>query len=69
MPSLKLRGECQPSTGLASAANSDITAPVSAFRRYVCVNGLDINREPKIVYRKDKHPDRAAQTFIEMAQQ
>ena len=33
------------------------------------VNGLDINRELKIVYRKDKHLGRAAQTFIEMAQQ
>jgi DNA-binding transcriptional LysR family regulator len=33
----------------------------------VCVNGLDINRELKIVYRKDKHLGRAAQTFIEMA--
>ena len=29
--------------------------------------GLDINRELKIVYRKDKHLGRAAQTFIEMA--
>ncbi len=33
------------------------------------VNGLDINRELKIVYRKDKHLGRAAQTFIDMAQQ
>src|SRR5256884_1174793 len=33
------------------------------------VKGLDINRELKIVYRKDKHLGRAAQTFIEMAQQ
>jgi DNA-binding transcriptional LysR family regulator len=31
------------------------------------VNGLDINRELKIVYRKDKHLGRAAQTFIDMA--
>jgi len=31
------------------------------------VKGLDINRELKIVYRKDKHLGRAAQTFIEMA--
>jgi DNA-binding transcriptional LysR family regulator len=31
------------------------------------VNGLHINRELKIVYRKDKHLGRAAQTFIEMA--
>ena len=35
----------------------------------VNVKGLDINRELKIVYRKDKHLGRAAQTFIEMAQQ
>src|SRR5438132_7834443 len=35
----------------------------------VRVTGLDINRELKIVYRKDKHLGRAAQTFIEMAQQ
>jgi DNA-binding transcriptional LysR family regulator len=35
----------------------------------VRVKGLDINRELKIVYRKDKHLGRAAQTFIEMAQQ
>ena len=33
----------------------------------VRVKGLDINRELKIVYRKDKHLGRAAQTFIEMA--
>jgi len=32
------------------------------------VKGLDINRELKVVYRKDKHLGRAAQTFIEMAQ-
>jgi len=32
------------------------------------VNGIDINRELKIVYRKDKHLGRAAQTFISMAQ-
>jgi len=31
------------------------------------VKGLDINRELKIVYRKDKHLGRAAQRFIEMA--
>jgi len=35
----------------------------------VRVKDLDINRELKIVYRKDKHLGRAAQTFIEMAQQ
>jgi DNA-binding transcriptional LysR family regulator len=33
----------------------------------VGVNGLDINRELKIVYRKDKHLSRAAQTFIDLA--
>ena len=33
----------------------------------VRVTGLDINRELKIVYRKDKHLGRAAQTFIELA--
>lgn len=33
----------------------------------VRVNGLDINRELKIVRRKDKHLGRAAQTFIDMA--
>lgn len=33
----------------------------------VCVKGLEISRELKIVYRKDKHLGRAAQTFIEMA--
>ena len=33
----------------------------------VRVEGLDINRELKIVYRKDKHLGRAAQTFIDMA--
>jgi DNA-binding transcriptional LysR family regulator len=33
----------------------------------VRVTGLDINRELKIVYRKDKHLGRAAQAFIEMA--
>lgn len=31
------------------------------------VKGLDINRELKIVYRKDKHLGRASQTFIDMA--
>jgi DNA-binding transcriptional LysR family regulator len=31
------------------------------------VNGLNINRELKIAYRKDKHLGRAAQTFIDMA--
>jgi DNA-binding transcriptional LysR family regulator len=30
----------------------------------VRVKGLDINRELKIVYRKDKHLGRAAQAFI-----
>jgi DNA-binding transcriptional LysR family regulator len=34
----------------------------------VRVRGLDIRRELKIVYRKDKHLGRAAQTFIKMAQ-
>lgn len=34
----------------------------------VRVQGLDIHRELKIVYRKDKHLGRAAQTFIRMAQ-
>ena len=33
----------------------------------ISVDGLEINRELKIVYRKDKHLGRAAQTFIEMA--
>jgi DNA-binding transcriptional LysR family regulator len=33
------------------------------------VNGLDISRDLKIVYRKDKHLGRAAQAFIEMARQ
>jgi len=33
----------------------------------VDVKGLDINRELKIVYRKDKHLGRAAKIFIEMA--
>ena len=33
----------------------------------VGVTGLDINRELKIVYRKDKHLGRAAQAFIELA--
>ncbi len=31
------------------------------------VKGLDINRELKIVYRKDKHLGRAAQAFVNMA--
>jgi DNA-binding transcriptional LysR family regulator len=35
----------------------------------VRVRGLDICRELKIVYRKDKHLGRAAQRFIEMARQ
>ena len=35
----------------------------------ISVSGLDINRELKIVYRKDKHLGRAAQAFIEMARQ
>ena len=33
----------------------------------VHVEGLDIHRELKIVYRKDKHLGRAAQTFIDIA--
>lgn len=33
----------------------------------VHVQGLDINRELKIVYRKDKHLSRAAQAFFEIA--
>jgi DNA-binding transcriptional LysR family regulator len=33
----------------------------------VLVRGLDIRRELKIVYRKDKHLGRAAQTFIDLA--
>jgi DNA-binding transcriptional LysR family regulator len=35
----------------------------------VPVRGLDIHRELRIVYRKDKHLGRAAQTFISMARQ
>ena len=35
----------------------------------VRVRGLDIRRELKIVYRKDKHLTRAAQAFIEMARE
>jgi DNA-binding transcriptional LysR family regulator len=35
----------------------------------VRVNALDISRDLKIVYRKDKHLGRAAQAFIEMARQ
>jgi DNA-binding transcriptional LysR family regulator len=35
----------------------------------VKVKDLSINRELKIVYRKDKHLSRAAQSFIEIAQQ
>ena len=34
----------------------------------VRIHGLDIRRELKIVYRKDKHLSRAAETFISMAQ-
>ena len=34
----------------------------------VHIRGIDIRRELKIVYRKDKHLGRAAQTFISMAQ-
>ena len=34
----------------------------------VRVSGLEIRRGLKIVYRKDKHLGRAAQTFIEMAE-
>ena len=34
----------------------------------VHVRGIDIRRELKIVYRKDKHLGRAAQTFISIAQ-
>jgi DNA-binding transcriptional LysR family regulator len=33
----------------------------------VHVKGLDINRELKIVSRKDKHLGQAAQAFIDMA--
>jgi len=33
----------------------------------VHVRGLDIQRELKIVFRKDKHLGRAAQAFIEIA--
>jgi DNA-binding transcriptional LysR family regulator len=33
----------------------------------ISIKSLDIKRELKIVYRKDKHLGRAAQTFIEMA--
>ena len=32
------------------------------------ISGFKINRDLKIVYRKDKHLSRAARTFIEMAQ-
>ena len=35
----------------------------------VSVSGVDIRRELKIVYRKDKHLSRAAQAFIDMARQ
>jgi DNA-binding transcriptional LysR family regulator len=34
----------------------------------VRVRGLDIKRELKIVYRKDKHLSRAGQAFIDLAQ-
>ena len=33
----------------------------------VQLRGIDIRREMKIVYRKDKHLGRAAKTFISMA--
>ena len=35
---------------------------------HVPVRGLEIRRELKIVYRKDKQLSRAARTFIRMAQ-
>ena len=35
----------------------------------VKTRNLEIRREMKIVYRKDKHLSRAAQTFIDMAKQ
>jgi len=33
------------------------------------VRGLEVNRELKIVHRKDKHLSHAARTFIEMARE
>jgi hypothetical protein len=35
----------------------------------VKVRRLEVRRELKIVYRRDKHLSRAAQTFIEMARE
>lgn len=48
----------------AFAAETDLKAKTLAA---VKIRNLNISRELKIVYRKDKHLSRAAQTFIEVA--
>jgi len=58
----------QSGLGIAFISKFAVETELKA-RSLVAINvtGLDINRELKIVYRKDKHLGRAAQTFIDMA--
>jgi DNA-binding transcriptional LysR family regulator len=60
----------QSGLGIAFISRFAVETELKA-RSLVAINvtGLDINRELKIVYRKDKHLGRAAQTFIEMARE
>ena len=58
----------QSGLGIAFISKFAVETELKA-RSLVAINvtGLDINRELKIVHRKDKHLGRAAQTFIDMA--
>lgn len=59
----------QSGLGVAFISKSAVEAELKAKSLIaVSVRGVDIRRELKIVYRKDKHLGRAAQTFISMAQ-
>lgn len=59
----------QSGLGIAFISKFAVEAELESDRLVaVQVRGLDITRELKIVYRKDKHLGRAAQTFISMAQ-
>ena len=58
----------QSGLGIAFISQYAVETELKAKRLIaISVSGLDINRELNIVYRKDKHLGRAAQTFIDMA--
>src|SRR6185503_18954338 len=58
----------QSGLGIAFISKFAVDTELKAKRLVaIRVKGLDINRDLKIVYRKDKHLGRAAEAFIDMA--